>query len=63
MEIEENNSIAFLDVLVIKNNNETLSTSVYRKPTHTDRYLNYCSNHHPRIKNGIIKCLKDRDQT
>ena len=39
MEIENNNSFAFLDVLVSKNNNR-LTTTVYRKPTHTDRYLN-----------------------
>ena len=38
MEIENNNSIAFLDVLVTKNNSR-LTTTAYRKPTHTDRYL------------------------
>ena len=59
MEIENNNSIAFLDVLVSKNNSR-LTTTVYRKPTHTDRYLNYRSNHHPLIKSGIIKCLRNR---
>ena len=36
-EKEENNQIAFLDVLVIRTNN-FLTTSVYRKPTH---YLNF----------------------
>ena len=59
MEIENNNSIAFLDVLVSKNNCR-LTTTVHRKPTHTDRYLNYRSNHHPLIKLGIIKCLRNR---
>ena len=34
--------------------------SVYKKPTHTDRYLNFTSNHHPRIKSGIVKCLTHR---
>ena len=59
MEIENNNSIAFFDVLVSKNNCR-LTTTVYKKPTHTDRYLNYRSNHHPFIKSGIIKCLRNR---
>ena len=59
MEMEVNNSIAFLDVLISKNNNR-LTTTVYRKPTHTDRYLNYRSNHHPLLKSGIINCLKER---
>ena len=34
--------------------------TVYRKPTHTDRYLNFRSNHHPRTKTGIVKCLAHR---
>ena len=59
MEMEINNSIAFLDVLISKNNNR-LTTTVYRKPTHTYRYLNYRSNHHPLVKSGIINCLRER---
>ena len=37
-EIEENGKIPFLDCLVTRENN-TLRTTVYRKPTHTDRLL------------------------
>ena len=59
MEIENNNSIAFLDVFVSKNNCR-LTITVYRKPTHTQRYLNYRSNQHPLIKSGIIKYLRNR---
>ena len=37
-EIEENGKIPFLDCLVTRDNNDNkLSTTVYRKPTHTDR--------------------------
>ena len=41
-EIEENGKIPFLDCLVIRENN-TLRTTVYRKPTHTDRLLDQTS--------------------
>ena len=59
MEVESAGKIAFLDVQV-ERKGFRLITSVYRKPTHTDRYLNYRSNHHPRTKMGIISCLKKR---
>ena len=38
-EIEDNGKIPFLDCLVIRDNNR-LQTTVYRKPTHTDRLYN-----------------------
>ena len=41
-EIEENGKIPFLDCLVTRENN-TLRTTVYRKPTHTDRLLDQTS--------------------
>jgi len=45
METEINGSIPFLDVLVKRGTTGQISTSVYRKTTHTDRYLNYRSEH------------------
>ena len=36
------------------------TTSVYRKPTHTDQYLAYDSHHPQTVKHGIVKCLYDR---
>ena len=62
METEKNRQLPFLDVMVTKNK-QTLTTSVYRKITHTDRYLHYSSHHHPRIKTGIISCLRHRAET
>ena len=41
-EIDENSKIPFLDGLVTRENN-TLRTTVYRKPTHTDRLLDQTS--------------------
>ena len=37
-----------------------LTTLVYCKKTHTNRYLNYNSHHHPRVLAGVVKCLKNR---
>nr|CAH7743508.1 unnamed protein product [Callosobruchus chinensis] len=59
MELEENNQLAFLDVLVMRQQGR-LNHKVYRKPTHTDRYLHKLSNHHPTQKAGIIKTLSER---
>ncbi|XP_018401785.1 PREDICTED: uncharacterized protein LOC108778952 [Cyphomyrmex costatus] len=44
-EIEENGMLPFLDVLVTKKTDNTLGHQVYRKPTHTDRYLHAESHH------------------
>ena len=59
MEIEEERRILFLDVPVQRSGNE-LTTSVFRKKTHTERYLNFRSYHHPCIKTGTISYLKNR---
>jgi len=41
-EIEENAKISFLECLVTHDNNK-LRTTIYRKPTHTDRLLDQSS--------------------
>ena len=38
-------------------------TSQYQTWFWMDRYLNYGSNHHPKIKSGIVKCLAHRART
>ena len=60
MEIENNSNIAFLDTSVCREPDGRLTTSVYRKPTHTDQYLAYDSHHPQSVKRGIVKCLYDR---
>ena len=60
MEIENNSKIAFLDTSVYREPDGRLTTSVYRKPTHTDQYLAYDSHHPQSVKRGIVKCLYDR---
>ena len=59
MEHEEDGKLPFLDVCITHVGNK-LTTSVFRKKTHIDRYLNFRSHHHPRVKTGIISCLHER---
>ena len=60
MEVEQQGKLPFLDGLVCRSNDSTITTKVYWKPTDDDRYLNYSSNHHPKIKARIIQCLAHR---
>lgn len=46
VELESNSGIPFLDVLLQRNSDGAISITVYRKPTHTDRYLDFAF-HHP----------------
>ena len=43
MELETQGRIPFLDACLRRHTDGSLVTSVYRKPTHTDRYLQYDS--------------------
>ncbi|GJQ65169.1 hypothetical protein Trydic_g7310 [Trypoxylus dichotomus] len=47
MEFENRNQLPFLDVSVIKKQDGTLGHTVYRKETHTNRYLDAQSHYHP----------------
>ena len=47
VERENDGKLAFLDTHVPRNINGRLETDVYRKPTHTDKYLSFYA-HHPR---------------
>ena len=60
VEKEQDGTLPFMDVLVSRLVDGSMMTSVYRKPTHTDRYLSYNSNHPPHVKRGVIKSLLNR---
>ena len=60
MEIEKKHYLPFLDVLVTRNENGSLSHQVYRTKTHTDRCLNSSSHHHPSQKLGVLNTLAVR---
>lgn len=55
-EIETNNTLPFLDTLVIRHDN-TLKTRWYRKPTNSNRFINYQSFCWKKHKINLIKGL------
>lgn len=59
-EMENDRSIAFLDVLARIRSDGSVGHSVYRKPTHTDRYLHAESHHHPLHLNSVVTSLTNR---
>ena len=56
-------SLPFLDTLVQKQPDNSLLTSVYRKLTHTDLYLQWDSHHHLSAKYSVINILRHRAKT
>ena len=56
-------SLPFLDTLVTIQPDNTFSTTVYRKPTHTDQYLHWDSNHHITAKQSVFNTLAHRAKT
>ena len=56
MEEESNGGLAFLDTL-LKRNNGKISVLVYRKPMHTDLYLQYSSNPQIDCKESVVSTL------
>ena len=59
LEIESDGKLPFMDVLVHRCDDQ-LKTSVYRKPTHTGRYLNYSSHHPETNKRSVVSALLSR---
>ena len=59
-EEEQHSMLPFLDTLVQRNPDKTISVKVYRKPTHTNQYLNCTSHHSTSAKQSVITALFDR---
>ena len=59
-EARADGSMPFLDVLIIPREDGSLETTVYRKPTHTDLYLHWDSNHTLTSKYGVVGALHHR---
>ena len=56
MESEKDGKLPFLDCNVTRQENGELTVSVYRKGTHTDRYLNFNSHNPVHVRRGVVKC-------
>ena len=56
-------AMPFLDILVTPGKDGSLNTSVYRKPTHTDLYLQWDSHHTLTSKYSVIGTLQHRANT
>ena len=59
-EQRQDGSMPFLDTLVIPQEDGTLTTRVYRKPTNTDQYLQWDSHHNLALKYSVINTLTHR---
>jgi hypothetical protein len=60
MEKEENGSLAFLDINTIRKPDGSLKITIYRKPTHTDQYLDFNSHHPNEHKLSVVRTLFGR---
>jgi hypothetical protein len=59
VEKEVNGSLPFLDLLIMREEDKIM-TKVYRKPSHTQRYINWRSNHPKNNLLGVLKSLIHR---
>ena len=61
-ECEEEGKIPFLDTLIVRKPDGSVKLLIYRKPTHTNQYLNFESAHPLYHKLGVIRTLLDRNE-
>jgi hypothetical protein len=61
-EMEDNNSLNFLDITIKKTINHDLVFNIFRKPSATDTTINFHSNHPPEHKSLAVKYLAYRVQ-
>ena len=62
-EVRDDGSMPFLDILITPKEDSCLSTSVFRKPTHTDLYLQWDSHHIISTKYSLAGTLCHRAKT
>jgi hypothetical protein len=59
LEEEKDGNLAFLDMFIMRREGK-LATKVYRKPTHTQQYIHWRSNHAKNTLLGVLKGLIHR---
>jgi uncharacterized protein (UPF0335 family) len=59
-EIEKKRSLPFLDIEILRNKNNKISFSIYRKPTHTNNYIHSNSFDHNSHKHAAFHSLIHR---
>ena len=57
---ESEGSLRFLDTLMVRKGDGTIKHLVYRKKTHTDKYLKFSSHHPLHMELGVKNTLLDR---
>jgi len=57
LEVESEGKLPFLDVFLQHHGNGSISTSEIRKPTHTDKYLDFTSHHPWACKAAVVHTL------
>ena len=62
-EAKEDGSLPFLDTIIKPEEDRSFTIGVYRKPTHTDLYLPWDSNHNIAAKYNVINILTHRAHT
>ena len=59
-EIEKDGCLPMLDLVLHRTENGRINTTVFRKPTHTERYLPFTSHHPSSMKRSVVKSLLHR---
>ena len=62
-EDEENNIMPFLDEMFTTQEDGSVKSTVYKKKTHADQYLNFASHHPKHQKLGVVRTLMNRCET
>ena len=60
VELEENKSIPFLDLLITRKEDGSLMFDIFRKPMNNGNYLKFSSNHPMNHKRAVVRSLVDR---
>jgi len=61
-EVEQDGKLPFLDILLERTDSGGLKLCIYRKPPHTDQYLNFSSHHPVAHKLSMVRTLLERRQ-